>query len=330
MESDDGREGWGETPWPPRPDERLPRRHSLLAALQGRSIFDVEELLELDALPSAAVRSAVEMAAWDLIGRTLKQPLCRLWGGEYRPMAPIAVRLPPAAGPRVAEVAWALAEQGYLTQVVAASGNADEDLRTLAAVRARVGTGVRLRFDGRAAFDSATAPRPLRRTGTRPAAVLPRSVEYARLLPRGGAGGGRRVCRWASAARWPRPPRPSWPSAPAPGRLWSSSSAAWAGTGGRPQGRRSRCGRRRDAGARRRRFGRHRHGRDAATGRRRAGVQRCQRMRLSPDARRRAGPTVERRGGLNGRPAQSGVRCGRGSRESRNLSSRVAADALLY
>ena len=157
IDSDDGREGWGETPWPLWPDERLPRRHSLLASLQGRSIFDVEELLELDELDAASLRAVVEMASWDLIGRTLKQPLCRLWGGEYRPMAPIAVCLPPAAGTRVAEVAWALAEQGHLTQSVAASGNADDDLRTLADVRARVGASVRLRFDGGARYDLPTA-----------------------------------------------------------------------------------------------------------------------------------------------------------------------------
>jgi L-alanine-DL-glutamate epimerase-like enolase superfamily enzyme len=156
IDSDDGREGWGESPWT-APAELMPRRHSILASLEGHSIFDVEELLSLDALQSTTLRSAVEMACWDLIGRTLKQPLCRLWGGEYRPAAPIAVRLPDAEPERLAEVAWALAEQGSLTYVVAASGRVEQDVEALRAVRSRVGANVSLRFDGQSLFDAETA-----------------------------------------------------------------------------------------------------------------------------------------------------------------------------
>jgi glucarate dehydratase len=150
---DEGREGWGESGLAWRPGELAARRHALLSALQGRSIFDIEELLTLEALRPPALRAAVEMACWDLIGRTLGQPLCRLWGGEYRPGVPVAARLPRAAAERVAEIAAALAEQGFLTQTVAAAGDTAEDERTLAAIRRRAGDRVELRLDGRLAYD---------------------------------------------------------------------------------------------------------------------------------------------------------------------------------
>ena len=61
--------------------------------LAGRSVYDIEELHALEALSPAALRSAIEMAVWDLLGRVLRQPLCNLLGGYYRRRVPVSVRL---------------------------------------------------------------------------------------------------------------------------------------------------------------------------------------------------------------------------------------------
>ena len=94
LTSDAGEEGWGEAPLPWRLTELAPRRDALLPSLEGRSVFDVEELSALDAVDSPALASALEMAGWDLVGRVLGQPVCHLWGGCYRQRIPLVVRLP--------------------------------------------------------------------------------------------------------------------------------------------------------------------------------------------------------------------------------------------
>jgi L-Ala-D/L-Glu epimerase len=152
-----GLEGWGEAAVEWRTGELGPRREALLAALAGRSVFDIEELHTLDALSHAPLRSAVEMAAWDLLGRVLRQPLCNLLGGYYRRRAPASVRLTGCHPKTAAPVARELAEQGFHTQTIVSGGRPDEDAKTLAAVRETVGDRIELRFDGQGRFDLETA-----------------------------------------------------------------------------------------------------------------------------------------------------------------------------
>jgi L-alanine-DL-glutamate epimerase-like enolase superfamily enzyme len=147
-----GEEGWGEARSAWRPTELSARRDALLPGLAGRSVFDVEELLELDALAFAPLRCAVEMACWDLVGRAARQPLCHLFGGEYRARIPLAVRLPRRGEQRTSQMARELAEQGFHTQIVTCGGNAAEDLKTLDAVRTAIGDRAKLRLDGAAGY----------------------------------------------------------------------------------------------------------------------------------------------------------------------------------
>ncbi len=157
LQTDAGVAGWGESAVKWRTAELAPRRDTLLAELAGRSIFDMEELHTLDVLASAPLRSAVEMACWDLVGLTVAEPLCHLLGGGYRRRIPLAVRLPAAAGGRVAQVARELAEQGFHCQIVTSCGRVRADLQTLRAVRESVADRAELRLDGVAQYDVETA-----------------------------------------------------------------------------------------------------------------------------------------------------------------------------
>jgi L-alanine-DL-glutamate epimerase-like enolase superfamily enzyme len=125
--------------------------------LTGRSVFDVEELLGLEALRPAPLRCALEVAFWDLVGRTVGQPLCHLFGGGYRRRIPLAVRLAGPAADRVAQVARELAEQGFHSQIITASGRPEDDLGTTAAVWESAGERAELRLDGAASYDLETA-----------------------------------------------------------------------------------------------------------------------------------------------------------------------------
>ncbi|MFZ5830425.1 MAG: mandelate racemase/muconate lactonizing enzyme family protein [Planctomycetota bacterium] len=157
LAEESGVEGWGEAALAWRGAELPGRRNALLSILSGRSVFDTEELLSLVALRVPGLRAAVETACWDIVGRLVRQPIYRLWGGEYRHGAQLAVRLPAGTPERTAEVGWAMAEQGWLTQIIPASGNLDQDLNTLSALGARSGQRVQLRLDGRSLYDLQTA-----------------------------------------------------------------------------------------------------------------------------------------------------------------------------
>ncbi|HEY1601441.1 MAG TPA: mandelate racemase/muconate lactonizing enzyme family protein [Pirellulales bacterium] len=148
----DGREGWGESHCVWRASELAPRRESLLPILAGRSVSAVEELLEMEALAPPALRAAIEMACWDLIGRLSRQPLCRMWGGEYRPRVPLAMRLPVAPPERAAPLSREFDERGFHTQIVVATGNLEEDMAAISAVRDAAPGRMKLRVDGRGRF----------------------------------------------------------------------------------------------------------------------------------------------------------------------------------
>jgi glucarate dehydratase len=155
--TDDGREGWGEGAVAWRPSELLPRREFLLPVLAGRSIFDTEELHAVEALASPPLRAAVEMACWDLVGKIAGQPLCRLWGGEYRQRIPVAARLNGRWPARLAWLARELSAHGYLAQVIALTGEAALDRQIVGEVREAVGDAVQLRIDAQVCLTNETA-----------------------------------------------------------------------------------------------------------------------------------------------------------------------------
>lgn len=152
LATSEGRHGWGEarTTW--RAAELPARRDNLLSLLAGRNVFNVEELLEIDSLLPPPLRATIEMACWDLAAARARQPLCRLWGGEYRPRVPLAIRLPRSDPARTAQLARDLAERGFHTQVVVATGDVQRDAAVVAAVRQATAEWVKLRFDAGSRF----------------------------------------------------------------------------------------------------------------------------------------------------------------------------------
>jgi len=148
-----GLEGWGESSLGWRMGELAARREALLAVLAGRSAYDIEELHTLEALQPAALRSAVEMAAWDLLARGLGQPLCNLFGGYYRRRVPVSIRLSGCQPKTAGHVARELADRGFHTQTLATVGRPEEDLKNIAAVRELTADRIELRFDGQGRFD---------------------------------------------------------------------------------------------------------------------------------------------------------------------------------
>jgi len=150
-------EGWGEASVAWRDDEPAARRNAVLPVLVGRSVFDLEELLTLDELGEPALRSAVETAAWDVMARAVGQPLCHLLGGSFRRRVPLTIRIPTGPADRAAQWSREMANQGFHAQVISASGQPEEDVHTVEAIRQNVGDEIQLRLDGQGRYDLATA-----------------------------------------------------------------------------------------------------------------------------------------------------------------------------
>lgn len=154
---DTGLEGWGEAQLSWRPAELDARRDTLLPVLMGRRVFDIEDLLTLEALRPAALRGALEIASWDLVGRIARQPLCHLFGGGYRQRVPLAVRLDGASSDHVVRLARELAAQGFRWQILDSTGQVPQDVETIAAVRDNVGERINLSLDAKAQYDMEAA-----------------------------------------------------------------------------------------------------------------------------------------------------------------------------
>jgi L-alanine-DL-glutamate epimerase-like enolase superfamily enzyme len=152
-----GGEGWGEATLRWRPGELAGRRDALLPSLVGRNACDISELLTLDALSHPGLRSAVEMACWDIVGRACRQPLCNLWGGLFRHRIPLAVRLAASDPETAGRHARELLERGFHSHIVASCGDPARDLETLDCVREAVGFSTELRFDGDGHYAAAAA-----------------------------------------------------------------------------------------------------------------------------------------------------------------------------
>jgi len=159
LSTDFGDEGWGEAPLPWRVDELSARREALLPALSGRNVFDIEELLRLDAVDDRALASALEMASWDLIGRVVRQPLFNLFGGSYRQRIPLAARLPGGSAADAVRVAREMAEHGFHAQIVTATGNPNSDAALVRAVAEAAADRAEVRVDGAGRYDVDSARR---------------------------------------------------------------------------------------------------------------------------------------------------------------------------
>jgi len=153
---DSGETGWGEGPLPWRSDELLPRRNALLSVLHGRSIFDIEELVRLDSIDTRPLRAILEMASWDVIGRITGQPLCHLMGGCYRPRIPLAVRLPQRGAADIDQLAREMAEHGFHSQIITATGDAEQDANLVATVAEASMGRSEIRLDGMGQFTPET------------------------------------------------------------------------------------------------------------------------------------------------------------------------------
>jgi len=105
--------------------------------------------------------TAVELAMWDAFGKLCGQPLCRMWGGQWREQVPVAAYLLIRDPTRLAEKAAWYQAQGFSDYKVKIGSGVASDLALLRAARATLGDAVHIRADCNGAWSRATARRQM-------------------------------------------------------------------------------------------------------------------------------------------------------------------------
>ncbi len=166
----DGQAGWGEcSPYRSILGETAGGAFAIAGELGrlwlGKDAMAIDDRLqELDAylFGNAAIKSAFDMALYDLAARRREMPLCELLGGhlvrELRTDMTIGIADPVA----MAEAAARLVAQGFDAVKVKLGADPVEDIARVRSIRDRIGPTISLRVDANQGWDFPDALRVLR------------------------------------------------------------------------------------------------------------------------------------------------------------------------
>jgi len=137
---------------------------SLLIGFELNPEHPIESITALDKKMDLAVKhnwfakSAIEMAAWDVLGKAANKPVYELLGGPVRPLAiPSRFSMGAYDLPRARARAAELVAQGFSTVKVKVGGPPDDDIARVRAVREVIGFDRKLVIDANCGWDADTA-----------------------------------------------------------------------------------------------------------------------------------------------------------------------------
>src|SRR5690348_11849384 len=171
IHTDEGLTGLGEVSATPRwsgEDNVTAHRtiHEYLApALTGQNPLDIEAAVKRMNRALAGnpfTKSGVEMALWDILGKSCGLPVYRLLGGAVRDVVPLKFSISGAAPERASWLATWAAERGFKTMKVKVAMPSG-DLERVAAVREAIGPHVRLGVDANGGWSVREAIQSLRK-----------------------------------------------------------------------------------------------------------------------------------------------------------------------
>ncbi len=134
--------------------------------LRGRDPFDIERIVEMMPGPhkglygpSTTVQSALEMALWDIVGKSVGRPVCELLGGRYRDRILISAPIFDTSGSRdpvqaqIESARQAAAEFGFRTfKPKAGVGKPGCEVAVVEALRQTFGDDIDIRVDPNGAW----------------------------------------------------------------------------------------------------------------------------------------------------------------------------------
>ena len=163
MVDDDGIVGWGETPaiatWggsnmryygeTPETAAHL-ISHYLWPAIEGANPTDIEAIhasMDTSVKGHPYAKAAVDIAVYDLAGRTLDVPAAALLGGRIRDRIPVCHSLGIMDDDPALEEAEKVVSEGIRTIKVKTGVDAERDVRVVRKLREQLGDGIALRVD---------------------------------------------------------------------------------------------------------------------------------------------------------------------------------------
>jgi L-alanine-DL-glutamate epimerase-like enolase superfamily enzyme len=171
LRTDSGVVGLGEVvPGGPGPKTLMAAIEELAPLLIGRDARDVNRNVARMTyrggwymFPRTAnlIVAGLEMAMWDVLGKSVGEPLHRLFGGAVRDRLPYVYWVHARPLPDMLEEAAAAAAEGFTSFFFKGGWDERRDVELVAALRERLGPDVKLRLDANEAWTVGTATRML-------------------------------------------------------------------------------------------------------------------------------------------------------------------------
>ncbi len=166
IHTDEGITGLGEVSSTPRwsGEDQVTAAHwiqdFLAPQLEGEDPRDAERLtvkLGRALARNPFTKAALEMALWDILGKSLGTPVYRLLGGPVREFVPTKWSVSGVEPEKAAQIArWAV-EQGFRAMKVKVGLDPDQDVARVRAVRDAVGPKVRIGVDANGGWSPSVA-----------------------------------------------------------------------------------------------------------------------------------------------------------------------------
>lgn len=147
VETDGGLTGWGEHNVNFLPDVSARRMQSTAREwLIGRDPLNIAAF-HRDCPFESRLKSGIELALWDILGKAAGLPVAALLGGIIRPHVEVAACMGIQSYERAGEIATMYVEQGFRTLKTKAGADLQEDVEMVRGIRDAVGDQLRIRVD---------------------------------------------------------------------------------------------------------------------------------------------------------------------------------------
>jgi L-alanine-DL-glutamate epimerase-like enolase superfamily enzyme len=174
VSTDEGVEGWGEAAAGSGGSVQVTETivRSAIPLLLGLDPHQIEEAIRrfygpgrwrLHRTAANTALAGLEMALWDIVGKSAGQPLCNLLGGALRDRLDVYAYVNHAAPEVMAESAREMVDAGHTVIYLKAGEGEERDYAVVSAVRAAVGPRAKIRIDVNEAWTVGEAVRSIQR-----------------------------------------------------------------------------------------------------------------------------------------------------------------------
>ena len=181
LHDEEGRVGWSEVfVWLPETGASPAQIVDIIAGslsryVLGESPFNVERIahrMESNVARSEAAKGLLDMACYDLAGRSAGLSVCELVGGASVREVPLCALIPLMDTGSMLGIGRMFFDEGYRSFRLKLGTGIDEDLERIRAFRDAFGSGIRLRVDYNQAYRPADAVRAIK-------AIEPYGIDFA-------------------------------------------------------------------------------------------------------------------------------------------------------